>query len=207
MTDPTLTPHTTERLLSGEPTGPPHLAALLTATTAHLESEPLTGEEAAIAAFRRARQQPKRRPTLISLKAALTTLAFLLAGGGVTALAATTAHLPGTPHAKHPHPSRPATSPATATPTPPRTLTHPQPEHSQKPAKPKKHPHPAKKQKDKHPTSNPHKPGAMAVPNPAGVSPVTHTAAGTVEGKSPCLSREFQSRANCIRRVREARTP
>jgi hypothetical protein len=186
MTDP----ETTERMLRGEPAGPPHLAALLAAASADLHTEDLHGEEVAVAAFRAAQSahapQRKRRrlSMLVSVKAAL--IGLLLLGGGVTAVAATSTHLPGplrTKHSRSSHP--PATSQTTVE---PRTSSHPTPSpHGKKTAQPSRHPHPAKKPKAKHPKGTPHEPhgagGTVPAPKTTHTAPglaVTHTPARTV---------------------------
>jgi hypothetical protein len=90
MNDPGLDPDTAERMLRGEPAGPPGLAALLAAVSARPVREP-GGEEAAVAAFREARSLPSASPRRIrtpaGLKAAVAALVLLLAGG--VAVAAT----------------------------------------------------------------------------------------------------------------------
>lgn len=98
--------HTAERMLRGEPTGPPRLAALLTAVSSEPPPGRPDGEEAAVAAFREARSLPSRRSyrrrlTAAGWKAALVGLLLALAGGA--AMAATGHHLPrplgnGQPH-------------------------------------------------------------------------------------------------------------
>ncbi|GAA4518070.1 hypothetical protein GCM10023191_091630 [Actinoallomurus oryzae] len=90
MNDPGLDPDTAERMLRGEPAGPPGLTALLAAASARPVREP-DGEEAAVAAFREARSLPSPGPrrirALAGLKAAAAALVLLLAGG--VAVAAT----------------------------------------------------------------------------------------------------------------------
>jgi hypothetical protein len=193
MTDP----ETTERMLRGEPTGPPHLAALLAAASADLDTEDLGGEEAAVAAFRaappvrtaplvrttppvraapsvrtapplrtappvRAPRRETRRPFLLGgVKAAL--LGLLLLGGGVTAVATTSTHLP----LKHSH-SSPATHRATVK---PRTSPRPTP----KPPRPR---HPVKT-RAKHSKGRHHAPPHKKKHTPRGRS-VTHKPARTV---------------------------
>lgn len=86
-----LTPDAAERMLRGEPTGPPALADLLAEAAATPVSADPVAEEAAVAAFRvarltgpRPRPRARRRPRLLTFKTAL--LGLVLAGaGGVTA--------------------------------------------------------------------------------------------------------------------------
>jgi hypothetical protein len=145
-----LDPDTAERMLRGEPAGPPHLARLLAAAAAHHETgQPTEGEEAALTAYRLARLDRRRRrsPALLSLKAALIGLALLLTGG--VAMAATAHHLAGTPENKqHHHASTPHTSKT--------FLTHDAPGESVRPSatRPTRRPeHPA----HSHPRATPHK--------------------------------------------------
>jgi hypothetical protein len=99
VNDSNLNADIAERMLRGEPTGPPELAELLAAASSELATEDLSGEETAVAAFREARSRQSWRPhsrrlsALVSLKAALIGLLLILAGG--VALAATSQHLPG----------------------------------------------------------------------------------------------------------------
>lgn len=174
MNDPGLGPGTAERMLRAEPTGPPKLAALLTAAAScEPTTEDLNGEQAALAAFREARSLHPRRPrirrlpALVSAKAALIGLLLILAGG-ITAAAASQ-HLPG-PN-KHAHKNRtPTNSQTTVTPILPRAPSRPTPDshhkHPQKTAHPKKHPHPTKKPKRNPPKSNLHRPTSLTGPVP-----------------------------------------
>jgi hypothetical protein len=178
MNDPRLDAETAERMLRGDSTGPPELAELLDAASSGLTTERLNGEDAAVAAFRQTRPTPTTRPStrrlsaLFSLKAALTGLLLLLAGGITAATAAQ--HLPsplGNNHTHSPHTPKTSTTSQTSktprTPTPPQAPspstpgnqpTEPTPRatqtehsptaHPQKTASPKKHPHPTKKPKD-----------------------------------------------------------
>jgi hypothetical protein len=178
MSDADLDRDTVERLLRGEPAGPPGLADLLTAASAGLAVDDPAGEEAAVAAFREARSHRSPRPiprrlfALVSVKAAL--IGFLLAlAGGVTVVTATTSqHLPGPlgdKHSQHGHtpktsrtglPPAPSPSPSLS-PSPSPAPSHLAPErpgeHPATPAQPNKHPHPTKKpkgtrEKTKHPS-------------------------------------------------------
>lgn len=153
MNDPSLDADTAERMLRGEATGSPELAALLAAASSGLAAEDPKGEEAAVAAFReasRVRQPNARRlSALLSVKAALIGLLLALTGG--VAVAATTQHLPGPLGHRHPDGGRtPATSRTLGTSSAPRAssrptpdqdgpqATHPKKPHHKKPKKPKK---------------------------------------------------------------------
>ncbi|GLY88346.1 hypothetical protein [Actinoallomurus iriomotensis] len=106
MNDPGLDLDTAERMIRGEPTGPPGLARLL-AAAARPETTRAEGEQAALAAYRAALQPQRRRrrvPTLISVKAALIGLLLLLTGG--VAVAATAHHFARSPEDKRPHHTR-----------------------------------------------------------------------------------------------------
>lgn len=108
---------TVERLLRGEDTGPPRLAALLTAASAKPLRHDRRGEEIVVTAFREARSDAGAavcgsrrvlRPRLITVKAALIGFGFALVGG--VAVAAST-HLPLPVGGKHtPAHRTPATS-------------------------------------------------------------------------------------------------
>jgi hypothetical protein len=63
MKDPRLDPETVERMLRGEPGGPPELAAVLTAAAAGLTTEEPDGEAAAVAAFRATRPPVGTQPS------------------------------------------------------------------------------------------------------------------------------------------------
>lgn len=130
---PGLDPHTVERMLRGEPIGPPRLAALLAAAAS---SEPPAerlhgedGEEAAVAAFQEARSLPsmqphRRRLTAAGWKAALVGLLLVLAGGAAVAMAATGRDLPGPLGNRQSHDPRTPTISDTRTRIPPRTSPH-----------------------------------------------------------------------------------
>jgi hypothetical protein len=171
MNDPRLDAETAERMLRGEPTGPPELAGLLTAASSGLTAGDLSGEDAAVAAFRHARSThpvPTRTrlfSALLSLKAALIGLVLILAGG-VTA-ATTSQHLPGPLGDEHAHSTRtPMPSrthgtriaPVVPSPSRPPSPT-PRPTHSvhtpaappDATAQPKKDPHPTEKPTNKTP--------------------------------------------------------
>lgn len=165
MNDPGLDPDTAERMLRGEPTGPPELARLL-AAAARPEAARAEGEQAALAAYRAARTdlQTRRRrrriPALISLKAALIGLVLLLTGG--VAMAATAHHLAGSPGNKPPHHARtPDTAKTFLTHNTPRRPVRPavkrpgvRPPHPAHPAHP--HPLPTRARKNKpHPDNTP----------------------------------------------------
>jgi hypothetical protein len=167
-----------ERMLRGEPAGPPRLAELLAAASSQFGVEELTGEDAAVTAFREARSlrallPRSRRPvTLVSLKAVL--IAFLLTlAGGVTAAAATH-HLPGPLGDHHtPNTRTPATSRTFVTRVPPhpsfRLVPDRHNEHGKKPqetGRDKPHPpHPTKKPKSKPGKTKPHKSKGQAHPS------------------------------------------
>jgi hypothetical protein len=163
VNDPSLNADIAERMLRGEPTGPPELAELLAAASSELATEDLSGEEAAVAAFREARSRqswrphPRRLSALVSLKAALIGLLLILAGG--VAVGVTSQHLPGPLGNKPSHGTRtPATSRTSVTETSPRAPSRSTPAQHDKHAEyPKKTPHP---QKSPHPSKNPksHKP-------------------------------------------------
>lgn len=150
---------TAERLLRGEPAGPERLAELLAAASSGLGTEPLTGEEAAVTAFRAARPaeartvRPSRRQSrvLVGLKVAVIGLAFLLAGG--VAMATTTHHRPG--HVPHrPHATRTPTGSGTA-----RTPVRPRPVPDRRPSPHRKaKAHPGKKPNPNSSRSNAHEP-------------------------------------------------
>lgn len=99
MNDPRLDRDTAERMLRGEPTGPPRLAEVLAAARPRATDGETDAEAAALAAFRAAQTRPharpsrRRLPALISVKAALVGFVLLLTGG--VAMAATARHLPG----------------------------------------------------------------------------------------------------------------
>src|SRR4051794_25075754 len=102
MKDPRIDPDTAERLLGGEPAGRPDLAGLLAAASADPPGGELTGEEAAVRAFResRARRPPAAyaRPApagrLLGSKTALAGTLIVVTGG--VAVAATSSwRLPG----------------------------------------------------------------------------------------------------------------
>jgi hypothetical protein len=166
VNDPSLNADSAERMLRGEPTGPPELAELLATASSELATEDLSGEETAVAAFREARSRqswrphPRRLSALVSLKAALIGLLLILAGG--VAAGVTSQHLPGPLGDRPSHGTRtPATSRTSVTETSPRAPSRSTPaqhdkhaEHPQKTAHSQKQPHPAKKPK----SSNPHKP-------------------------------------------------
>jgi hypothetical protein len=113
---PGLDPDTAERMLCGEPTGPPELVRLLAAASSDRAAEQPKGEDAAVAAFLRARslpaEQPRRLSASVSLKAALIGLLLVLSGG--VTVAVTSQHLPGPLGDTHTHRTR--------TPTPPDTI-------------------------------------------------------------------------------------
>ena len=132
---PRLDPHTAERMLRGEPTGPPRLAALLAAAS-ESPTEKLDGEEAAVAAFRQARALPSRQTyrrwlTAVGWKAALVGLLLVLAGG--TAMAAAGWHLPGPLGNKQPHNGRTPTISDTLGPRTPPWTPHRAPGHQSTP--------------------------------------------------------------------------
>jgi hypothetical protein len=124
MNGPGLDRDTAERMLRGEPIGPPELTELLAAASAGSVHDDLSGEEAAVAAFHEARSrlhaQPPRarrllRSRLLTLKTALVGLLLLLVGG--VAVAATSQHLPVQLGNRHPHTShKPTMSPTAAKP-------------------------------------------------------------------------------------------
>lgn len=121
-----LDPFTAERLMRNARTeSPAHddaLADLLAATTAAARPDELTGEEAAVCAFRNARlvhtSEPTRRSTSKSALAKLATKAAIVlaaASGSGIALAAASGHLPGITSPEHhittrPGPSTPITA-------------------------------------------------------------------------------------------------
>ena len=163
MNMPDLNADIAERMLRGEPTGPPELAGLLAAASSELATEDLSGEETAVAAFREARSRrphPRRLSALVSLKAALIGLLVILVGG--VAVAVTSQHLPGPLGNKPSHGVRtPATSRTSVTGTSPRAPSRSTPaqndKHAERPKKtapPQKPPHPAKGPK----SHKPHKP-------------------------------------------------
>ncbi|GAA4502986.1 hypothetical protein GCM10023191_055270 [Actinoallomurus oryzae] len=160
--DSGLDPDTAERMLRGEPTGPPRLARLLTAASAPPQTGPAEGERAALAAYRAARlgrraRRGRRIPALLSLKAILIGLALLLTGG--VAVAATAHHLAAPPRDRRPHRTRTAdTSTTSLTRDTPRRSVHPtarrpapRPAH---PAPPRPRPTPHQKNKT-HPINTP----------------------------------------------------
>lgn len=181
--DARLGPDTAERMLRGEPTGPPRLAAILATASSEPPAEKLDGEEAAVAAFREARslafrQPDRRRLTVAVCKAALVGLLLVLVGGA--AIAATGRHLPGPLGNRQSHHTRtPTVSETLRTRTPPRTSPHRAPGHQDTPDRqttPTAHathsahpthapstgesdrPHPTKKPKTKASKSNPNEP-------------------------------------------------
>jgi hypothetical protein len=117
---------TAEKLISGAragaPTGSDQLADLLAAAANPARRAELTGEEAAVMAFRRARvttaPESRRRSMLKSALAKVATAkaAIVLAavGGGGVALAAGSGHLPGVGTSDHHTTGRPATSVTTS---------------------------------------------------------------------------------------------
>ncbi|WP_329246584.1 hypothetical protein OG417_51940 [Actinoallomurus sp. NBC_01490] len=160
--DSGLDPDTAERMLRGEPTGPPRLARLLAAASAPPETGRAEGEQAALAAYRAARlgsraRRGRRIPALLSLKAALIGLALLLTGG--VAVAATAHHLTAPPGDRRPHHTRTAdTSTTLLTRDTPRRSVRPtagrpapRPAH---PAPPRPRPTPHQKNKT-HPVNTP----------------------------------------------------
>jgi hypothetical protein len=156
MNDPGLDPDTAEQMLRGEPTGPPGLARLLAAASAHPQTARTEGEEAALAAYRAAHasHQVRRRlrgiPALISLKAALIGLVLLLTGG--VAMAATGYRLANPPGNRQPHHAKtPDTSKTFQTRDVPRRSTHPATERpTPRPASPAPpHPRPTPHKKNK----------------------------------------------------------
>jgi hypothetical protein len=112
---------TVERLLRGEDTGPPRLAALLTAASARPLRDDRHGEDIAVTAFREGRsgdrtasRSPHRLPgsRLLTVKAAVAGFVFVLAGG--VAVAASP-HLSQPSGGKHtPARRTPVTSPSPA---------------------------------------------------------------------------------------------
>ena len=170
MNEPDLNADIAERMLRGEPTGPPELARLLAAASSELATEDLRGEETAVAAFREARSHRSRRPhprrlsALAGLKAALIGLFLILVGG--VAVAVTSQHLPGPLGNRPSHGTRtPATSRTGVTGTSPRAPSRPTPaQHDKQPELPKNTPHP---QESPHPSKSstshkPHKPKRTA---------------------------------------------
>lgn len=132
MNDPGLDPETAERMARGEPAGPPKLAKLLAAASSGPSAGELSGEDAAVAAFRQARSQSTRRPSWrrlsawVSLKTALIGLLLALAGG--VTVAAASQHLPGPLGHVHSPPARtPSTSDTVPTHPPSRASAHPTP--------------------------------------------------------------------------------
>jgi hypothetical protein len=180
VNDPSINADIAERMLRGEPTGPPGLAELLAAASSELATEDLSGEETAVAAFREARSHELRRPhrrrlsALVSLKAALIGLLLILAGG--VAVGVTSQHLPGPLGNKPSHGTRtPSTSRTNVTETSPRAPSRStrastpaqhdeHAEHPEKTAHPQKHSEPAKEPK----SIKPHKPGrTRSIPVPS----------------------------------------
>jgi cytoskeletal protein RodZ len=156
VNDRRLDAETAERMLRGEATGSPELAAVLAAASSGLAADDPKGEEAAVAAFReasRARQPRTRRlSVLLSLKGALIGLLLLLTGG--VAVAATTQHLPGPLGHRHPDSGRtPATSRTYGTPSAPRASPLASPRASSRPSPDRNDPktaHPVKPHHTKH---------------------------------------------------------
>jgi hypothetical protein len=158
-----------ERMLRGASPGPSVVAELLAAASSELETEDLSGEETAVAAFREARSRqswrrhPRRLSALVSLKAALIGLLLILAGG--VAVGVTSQHLPGPLGNKPSHGTRtPGTSRTSVTDASPRAPSRSTPAqhdgHAERPKKtahPQKQPHPAKTLKSR----KPHKPGRI----------------------------------------------
>lgn len=167
MNDPRIDPGVAERMLRGEPAGPSEVAELLAAASSGLAAEDLSGEEAAVAAFRSARPVHPRRTrglrisALAGLKAALIGLLLVLAGG----VAVASQHLPGPFGNKPSHGVRtPATSRTSVTRiAPPRATSGSTPApHDGHPREKKTHPakhakKPKKPKKPKAPKSKPHK--------------------------------------------------
>lgn len=126
--DPVAAEHLMRGARSGSP-DPEPLAHLLAAAAAPARQDELAGEEAAVAAFQRARlalaPDPRRRFMLRSVlvKAAVAASVAVVGGGGV-ALAASTGRLHTTHSPDHHALARPATS-ATATPRPSRHAARP----------------------------------------------------------------------------------
>jgi hypothetical protein len=158
---------TADRLLSGEPDGPPELTALLAAASADHPAGPegMPGEEAAVAAFRRAHApRPYRRVSaLVGVKSGVVALVLLLAGGVAVAATEQHRHGPAGP-AREERIRRPQTSlttlvPAPAVPRPPRpSVTRPSP--SPEPRRSPEHP--------PHPSRNPHATEAPGQGTPPG---------------------------------------
>ncbi len=148
---------TAERMLCGEDAGPGGLAALLSAMSATPLRDDPRGEEAAVAAFRRARAGTETpvvvrgpwRSRLLAVKAALAGLLLILAGG--VAVAASP-HLPrslGKGHAS-------ATPTLTAPRRPMKHLTVLPPPHTSSPTRapsPRRAPH---ARRHGHQTKKPH---------------------------------------------------
>ncbi|MGI5224683.1 hypothetical protein [Actinoallomurus sp. CA-142502] len=162
MNDPGLDLDTAERMIRGEPTGPPRLARLLAAASALPETVRTEGEQAALAAYRAAHadrrgRRRRRVPALISVKAALIGLLLLLTGG--VAMAATAHHLARSPEDKRSHHARtPDTSKTFLTHegpkrfvrrTPKRSTPRPAHAHSQPTQAQKNKPHPGNTPKGK----------------------------------------------------------
>jgi len=156
VNDSRLDAETAERMLRGEATGSPELAAVLAAAASGLAADDPKGEEAAVAAFReasRARQPRARRlSVLLSLKGALIGLLLLLTGG--VAVAATAQHLPGPLGHRHPDGDRtPAISRTYETPSAPRASPLASPRASSRPSPGRNAPktaHPGKPHHTKH---------------------------------------------------------
>jgi hypothetical protein len=108
MNDSRIDADTAERLLRGEPVGPPVLAALLTAASDEASAAADHREEAAVTAFRDARSRhaprraapPSRRIRPRTARTALIAFLLLLLTG---AAAATSDHLPGPFGSRHDH--------------------------------------------------------------------------------------------------------
>jgi hypothetical protein len=195
MKDLSLDAETAERMLRGEPTGPPDLAELLAAASSDLATADLHGEEAAVATFRQRGSLPSRRPSarrlfaLVSIKAALIGLLLLLAGS--VTLAAAAQHLSSPPKNTHSTPRTP--SPALVPHIPTRAPSQPIPDQPDRQARQPTHPthpaHPTHRQKTPHPRKSPRIQVKQQI---TGQSPrsvvVTPPDAWTVERNSPCLS-------------------
>jgi outer membrane biosynthesis protein TonB len=197
MSNAGLDRETAERMLRGEPTGPPRLAELLTAASSELATEDLNGERAALAAFHQARSLRSGRPSMrrlpapMSLKAALIGLLLLLAGG--VTVATTAQHLTSPPENKPVHSTRtPATPRTLITRTPPRASSRPTTDRHEekrekqprKTAHPKKSSHPEKKPQDNAQKSNPHKhDGATRSVRMPGTSPARKSDPGGTSGR------------------------
>jgi hypothetical protein len=163
VNEPRIDAHIAERMLRGEPAGPPEVAELLAAASSGLTAEDLSGEDAAVAAFRSARSPHPRQArhlrisALVSLKAALIGLLLVLAGG----VAVASQHLPGPLGTKPSHDTRTPTTSRTGVTrlSPTRATPRPVPgPHDKHPGHPPKKPHPAKPAKPaKKPKNKPHK--------------------------------------------------